>query len=134
MFSDTCIVEVGNSWSPFTPTVPEVRRDRPPHAAGWNQEERPGAGSHRLQSCGAGIHISLTQCGHFQKDPDELFPRPLCLLQVFEGTAGIDAKKTSCEFTGDILRTPVSEDMLGTSRDRMRFTKVLINPRPLLNV
>uniref|UniRef100_A0A158Q7T6 Vacuolar proton pump subunit B n=1 Tax=Elaeophora elaphi TaxID=1147741 RepID=A0A158Q7T6_9BILA len=34
-------------------------------------------------------------------------------LQVFEGTAGIDAKNTSCEFTGDILRTPVSEDMLG---------------------
>lgn len=35
------------------------------------------------------------------------------LLQVFEGTSGIDAKKTACEFTGDILRTPVSEDMLG---------------------
>lgn len=33
--------------------------------------------------------------------------------QVFEGTSGIDAKKTACEFTGDILRTPVSEDMLG---------------------
>ncbi|RXN29849.1 V-type proton ATPase subunit brain isoform [Labeo rohita] len=32
---------------------------------------------------------------------------------VFEGTSGIDAKKTACEFTGDILRTPVSEDMLG---------------------
>jgi V-type H+-transporting ATPase subunit B len=32
---------------------------------------------------------------------------------VFEGTAGIDAKFTVCEFTGDILRTPVSEDMLG---------------------
>uniref|UniRef100_A0A8C2WT26 Vacuolar proton pump subunit B n=1 Tax=Cyclopterus lumpus TaxID=8103 RepID=A0A8C2WT26_CYCLU len=35
------------------------------------------------------------------------------LVQVFEGTSGIDAKKTACEFTGDILRTPVSEDMLG---------------------
>ncbi|KAJ6633055.1 hypothetical protein lerEdw1_014565, partial [Lerista edwardsae] len=34
------------------------------------------------------------------------------IVQVFEGTSGIDAKKTSCEFTGDILRTPVSEDML----------------------
>lgn len=34
-------------------------------------------------------------------------------VQVFEGTSGIDAKKTACEFTGDILRTPVSEDMLG---------------------
>jgi V-type H+-transporting ATPase subunit B len=35
------------------------------------------------------------------------------VVQVFEGTSGIDAKKTKCEFTGDILRTPVSEDMLG---------------------
>lgn len=25
------------------------------------------------------------------------------VVQVFEGTSGIDAKKTSCEFTGDIL-------------------------------
>ncbi|XP_058049600.1 V-type proton ATPase subunit B, kidney isoform [Ahaetulla prasina] len=35
------------------------------------------------------------------------------IVQVFEGTSGIDAHKTTCEFTGDILRTPVSEDMLG---------------------
>uniref|UniRef100_A0A671RL37 Vacuolar proton pump subunit B n=1 Tax=Sinocyclocheilus anshuiensis TaxID=1608454 RepID=A0A671RL37_9TELE len=35
------------------------------------------------------------------------------VVQVFEGTSGIDAKKTTCEFTGDILRIPVSEDMLG---------------------
>uniref|UniRef100_A0A8C2JY98 V-type proton ATPase subunit B, brain isoform n=1 Tax=Cyprinus carpio TaxID=7962 RepID=A0A8C2JY98_CYPCA len=35
------------------------------------------------------------------------------VVQVFEGTSGIDAQKTACEFTGDILRTPVSEDMLG---------------------
>jgi len=35
------------------------------------------------------------------------------VVQVFEGTSGIDAKHTICEFTGDILRTPVSEDMLG---------------------
>ena len=35
------------------------------------------------------------------------------VLQVFEGTSGIDAKHTTCEFTGDILRVPVSEDMLG---------------------
>lgn len=38
---------------------------------------------------------------------------PICYLKVFEGTSGIDAKHTTCEFTGDILRTPVSEDMLG---------------------
>nr|XP_022910379.1 V-type proton ATPase subunit B-like isoform X2 [Onthophagus taurus] len=35
------------------------------------------------------------------------------VVQVFEGTSGIDAKNTVCEFTGDILRMPVSEDMLG---------------------
>merc|ERR1711944_274101 len=35
------------------------------------------------------------------------------VVQVFEGTSGIDAQKTTCEFTGDILRTPVSEDVLG---------------------
>ena len=34
-------------------------------------------------------------------------------MKVFEGTSGIDAKNTTCEFTGDILRIPVSEDMLG---------------------
>lgn len=35
------------------------------------------------------------------------------IVQVFEGTSGIDARNTVCEFSGDILRTPVSEDMLG---------------------
>ncbi|KAJ6243533.1 v-type proton atpase subunit b [Anaeramoeba flamelloides] len=35
------------------------------------------------------------------------------VVQVFEGTTGIDAKRTRCEFTGDIMRTPVSSDMLG---------------------
>eukprot|EP01084_Bolivina_argentea_P028760 53403_1 len=35
------------------------------------------------------------------------------VVQVFEGTAGIDAKATQCQFTGDVMRMPVSEDMLG---------------------
>merc|ERR1719471_2061372 len=35
------------------------------------------------------------------------------VVQVFEGTAGIDAKATQCEFTGDVMRMSVSEDMLG---------------------
>jgi V-type H+-transporting ATPase subunit B len=35
------------------------------------------------------------------------------VVQVFEGTSGIDAKNTSCEFTADIMKVPVSEDMLG---------------------
>lgn len=35
------------------------------------------------------------------------------VVQVFEGTSGIDAKHTRVEFTGDVLKIPVSEDMLG---------------------
>lgn len=47
------------------------------------------------------------------KKYDRVFNYKILGLQVFEGTSGIDAKNTLCEFTGDILRTPVSEDMLG---------------------
>ncbi|KAL1917654.1 uncharacterized protein VTP21DRAFT_4047 [Calcarisporiella thermophila] len=35
------------------------------------------------------------------------------IVQVFEGTPGIDVKRTHIEFTGETLKTPVSEDMLG---------------------
>eukprot|EP01125_Pyxidicula_operculata_P007304 TRINITY_DN2488_c0_g1_i2.p1 TRINITY_DN2488_c0_g1~~TRINITY_DN2488_c0_g1_i2.p1 ORF type:complete len:508 (-),score=120.35 TRINITY_DN2488_c0_g1_i2:95-1579(-) len=35
------------------------------------------------------------------------------VVQVFEGTSGIDAHKTRVEFTGDIMKIPVSEDMVG---------------------
>lgn len=35
------------------------------------------------------------------------------VVQVFEGTSGIDAKHTRVEFTGDLLKLPVSQDMLG---------------------
>ncbi|ODV88791.1 hypothetical protein CANCADRAFT_3436 [Tortispora caseinolytica NRRL Y-17796] len=35
------------------------------------------------------------------------------VVQVFEGTSGIDVKKTKVEFSGDSLRLAVSEDMLG---------------------
>lgn len=56
------------------------------------------------------------------------------ILQVFEGTSGIDAKHTLCEFTGDILRTPVSEDMLGKT-DNIRvqhcFTEKQIDAEAL---
>ena len=37
------------------------------------------------------------------------------VVQVFEGTAGIDNRKTKCEFTGDVLKMGVSEEMLGRS-------------------
>lgn len=33
--------------------------------------------------------------------------------QVFEGTSGIDNTSTKCEFTGDVLKMPISEEMLG---------------------
>jgi len=35
------------------------------------------------------------------------------VVQVFEGTSGIDARYTRCELAGDVLRMAVSEDMLG---------------------
>lgn len=35
------------------------------------------------------------------------------VVQVFEGTSGVDVKKTHVEFTGETLKMPVSEDMLG---------------------
>lgn len=35
------------------------------------------------------------------------------VVQIFEGTAGIDNLKTHVEFTGDVLRMPISEEMLG---------------------
>ncbi|KAL6218018.1 hypothetical protein ACLB2K_011235 [Fragaria x ananassa] len=35
------------------------------------------------------------------------------IVQVFEGTSGIDNKYTTVQFTGEVLKTPVSLDMLG---------------------
>ncbi|AAS51540.1 ADL380Wp [Eremothecium gossypii ATCC 10895] len=35
------------------------------------------------------------------------------IVQVFEGTSGIDVKKTTVEFTGQSLKIPVSDDTLG---------------------
>jgi V-type H+-transporting ATPase subunit B len=35
------------------------------------------------------------------------------IVQVFEGTSGIDNTNTRCEFTGDVLKMPMSEEMLG---------------------
>jgi len=34
-------------------------------------------------------------------------------LQIFEGTSEIDNTHTHCEFTGDVLRMPISTEMLG---------------------
>ena len=38
---------------------------------------------------------------------------PIYFLQIFEGTSGIDNLGTTCEFTGDVLRMPMSIEMLG---------------------
>jgi V-type H+-transporting ATPase subunit B len=35
------------------------------------------------------------------------------VVQVFEGTSGIDVRRTKVEFTGQSLKLGVSEDMLG---------------------
>lgn len=37
------------------------------------------------------------------------------VVQIFEGTAGIDNTKTRCKFMGDVLKMPISEEMLGRS-------------------
>lgn len=60
-----------------------------------------------LYKCLLDVNAGTTEVQVISKNID------VFIHQVFEGTSGIDAKKTACEFTGDILRTPVSEDMLG---------------------
>ena len=35
------------------------------------------------------------------------------IVQIFEGTQGIDVVDTQIQFTGDVLRMPISEEMLG---------------------
>jgi V-type H+-transporting ATPase subunit B len=35
------------------------------------------------------------------------------VVQIFEGTSGIDSLRTRCEFTGDTMHMPISEEMLG---------------------
>lgn len=41
------------------------------------------------------------------------------IVQVFEGTSGIDNTKTRCKFTGDVLKMPISEEMLGRSKFKL---------------
>lgn len=38
------------------------------------------------------------------------------VVQIFEGTSGIDNTKTRCKFMGDVLKMPISEEMLGRSK------------------
>jgi len=39
--------------------------------------------------------------------------RKKAVVQVFEGTSGVDTKNCHIEFTGDILRMPISDDVMG---------------------
>jgi V-type H+-transporting ATPase subunit B len=39
----------------------------------------------------------------------------MAVVQIFEGTSGIDNTYTRCEFSGDVLKMPISEEMLGRS-------------------
>ena len=50
------------------------------------------------------------------------------VVQIFEGTSGIDNRKTRCKFTGDVLKMPISEEMLGRSKIRryLHFLKKTI--------
>ena len=43
------------------------------------------------------------------------------VVQIFEGTAGIDNTKTRCKFVGDVLKMPISEEMLGRSKYEIRL-------------
>lgn len=35
------------------------------------------------------------------------------VVQIFEGTSGIDSLYTHCEFTGETQKMPIAEEMLG---------------------
>jgi V-type H+-transporting ATPase subunit B len=37
------------------------------------------------------------------------------VVQVFEGTSGVENRRTTCKFTGDVLKMAVSDEMLGRS-------------------
>ena len=40
------------------------------------------------------------------------------VVQVFEGTSGIDNRGTTLEFTGDVLKTPVARDIACRPKNR----------------
>jgi len=41
----------------------------------------------------------------------------VAIVQVFEGTRGLDTDKTRVRFSGDIMRIPLSKEILGRSFD-----------------
>jgi hypothetical protein len=51
-------------------------------------------------------------------------------VQVFEGTTGIDNQKTTLNFTGQVLKTPVSKDMLGRIFNGSGARPLILLPLP----
>lgn len=76
----------------------------------WKLEVSDSAGGMRLKIAGAG-YMNIQAAGVLTNLPYNLGNR--AVVQVFEGTTGIDVKKTKVEFTGESLKLGVSEDMLG---------------------
>ncbi|PIO73863.1 hypothetical protein TELCIR_04150 [Teladorsagia circumcincta] len=57
-------------------------------------------------------HCAIFKYYEFTCNRPAVRPKP-SVMPVYEGTRGIDVKNTVCEFTGDVLRMAVSEDILG---------------------
>ena len=48
------------------------------------------------------------------------------VVQIFEGTQNIDVVNTYVEFTGDVLKMPISEEKLGCSFNGSRLQKTVV--------
>lgn len=66
----------------------------------------------RYPQYGEIVNIKLTD-GTVRTGQVLEFKGTKAIVQVFEGTSGLDVKNTQCEFSGELLRVPVEEDMLG---------------------
>lgn len=105
------MLEVAGTKAIVQVSVPVLRTNSefPGYLPSLGGEEDLFPGGHPAQSCALRAYRGKPHS--FQTNRSAVMPNS----QVFEGTSGIDSQKTTCEFTGDILRTPVSEDMLGES-------------------
>jgi hypothetical protein len=97
-----CAVGRENAIGAYASSAAQVCRDRYSHAERRLQATWTGSGGSRQEGCRPGNLLVRTS-----------LRRAYWSTKVFEGTTGIDAKNTHCEFTGEVLKTPVSEDMLG---------------------
>ena len=58
------------------------------------------------------VNLTLSDGSSRQGQVLEMYGKK-AVVQVFEGTSGVDVKRTMVTFTGDTLKIPVSEDMIG---------------------